>query len=155
MPRKGTAEPDDLLKDLPGTEEGDEKGEGEGNGSAAEVAVRGKGRTVADALKRAGLKGQAKDLKGKFNDLLKNPTNKITASRIFPRTLRGPEGKSYDCSEVVDLPPPLTYTASTPRGERKRPIASATVTAVSSAAVASRSSSVSPSWSPISRRRAA
>lgn len=108
MPRKGTAEPDDLLKELPGAgEEGEGEG-GEGNGSAAEVAVRGKGRTVADALKRAGLKGQAKDLKGKFNDLLKNPTNKITASRIFPRTLRGPEGKSYDCSEVVDLPPPLT-----------------------------------------------
>ena len=99
-----TTEPDDLLKDLPDTEGA---GEGEG-GSAAEVAVRGKGRTVADALKKAGLKGPAKDMKGKFNEILRVPTNRITATRVFPSKLRGPDGKLHDCSDVVDIPPPMS-----------------------------------------------
>jgi hypothetical protein len=106
MPRRGSAD-DDLLKTLPEAEGEGQEGEEEGGTSSAEVAVRGKGRTVGDALRKAGLKGQAKEVKGKFNELLKNPTNKITAVRIFPRTMRGPQGKTVDCSEVVDLPPPL------------------------------------------------
>lgn len=110
MPRKGSATDEDLLKDLPEAEEsGDEdNGNGHSGGGAAEVAVRGKGRTVADALKKAGLKGAAKDLKGKFNDLLKNPLHKITAIRVFPKQVRGADGKPRDCSEQVELPPPLT-----------------------------------------------
>lgn len=98
---------EDLLKDLPDAGEGEGAGEGAGT-SAAEVAVRGKGRTVADALKKAGLKSQAKDLKGKFNDLLRDPRNKITAARVFPSRMRGPDGKMRDCADVVEIPPPMT-----------------------------------------------
>jgi len=100
---KGKAAEEDLLKDLP---EGGDEGSGAG---AAEVAVRGKGRTVGDALRKAGLKGAAKDLRGKFNDLLHDPKNKIVASRIFPRQVRNPaDGKMRDCADVVDLPPPMS-----------------------------------------------
>lgn len=87
-----------------------ENQEGEPLGtSQAEVAVRGKGRTVGDALKKAGLKDQAKDLKGRFHELLKDAKNKIVAQRIFPRNLRNPaDGKMYDCADVVEMPPPMT-----------------------------------------------
>jgi hypothetical protein len=105
-PNKGATQEEDLLKDL--DPEGGENGENGGSGTA-EVAVRGRGRTVGDALRKAGLKGPLKDLKGKFNDLLRDPKNKIVASRIFPRQMRNPaDGKSRDCSDVVDMPPPLT-----------------------------------------------
>ena len=104
MPKgKGTGEGTDILEEL---ESGN--GEGAGGSAQAEVAVRGKGKTVGDALKRAGLKDDAKDLKGKFNDHLKNPKNKILATRIFPKQARGADGKMRDCADVVDMPPPMT-----------------------------------------------
>ena len=107
MPKgKGTGEgTTDILEELETGGEGDGKGDGSGQ---AEVAVRGRGKTVGDALKKAGLKDAARDMKGSFNELLKNPKNKIVAARIFPKQTRGPDGKMRDCSDVVDMPPPMS-----------------------------------------------
>lgn len=106
MPKgKGAAEgTTDILEELEGGA-GDGKGDGSGQ---AEVAVRGRGKTVGDALKKAGLKDAARDMKGSFNELLKNPKNKIVAARIFPKQTRGPDGKMRDCADVVDMPPPMS-----------------------------------------------
>lgn len=85
----------------------EEVAEAEGK-SEAEVNVKGKGRTVDEALKKAGLRDQAKGTKPKLNDLLQDPRNKIVVRRVFPKTFRGPDGKSYDCEDIVEVPPPMT-----------------------------------------------
>jgi hypothetical protein len=93
--------PDDLLEEEDGGDDGPK-------GSAvAEVAVKGKGSSVREALKRAGLKSEAKGMQQKFQELLRNPRNKIAAKRIAPKTWSQGE-KKYDCEDVVELPPPMT-----------------------------------------------
>lgn len=94
-------DPEDLLEEM---------GENapEGGESNAQVAVRGSGRTVKEALSKAGLKGEAKSMGAKFASLLRDPKNKILATRIAPKTFRTPDGKTYDCEDSVELPPPMT-----------------------------------------------
>lgn len=94
-------DPDDLL------EEGEEEGKGGGGSAVAEVAVKGKGKSVTQALKNAGLKDTAKGLQQKFQDLLKNPRNKAVAKRIAPKTWQQGD-KKYDCEDSVEVPLPMT-----------------------------------------------
>lgn len=92
-------DPDEIL------EEGEE---GASRGSAvAEVAVKGKGNSVRQALKNAGLKSEAKGMQQKIQDLLRNPRNKIAAKRIAPKTWTQGD-KKYDCEDLIELPPPMT-----------------------------------------------
>lgn len=93
-------DPDDLLEEGGG----DEGGKGS---AVAEVAVKGKGSSVRQALKNAGLKGEAKGMQQKFQDILRNPRNKIAAKRISPKTWQAGD-KKYDCEDTVELPPPMT-----------------------------------------------